>query len=104
MFRAWMATPTLTHILATAALMLGLWRLIARDIDTLRDDLRDVRADVGNLRDAWRASKDCSRGSPGNAGPTCARTPPPDSPAPAASSRPRLKATRRFTSTGRGSA
>lgn len=42
------SVPTL--IVTIAALMVGSWRLIARDVNAIRADLRDVRADVRDIR------------------------------------------------------
>ena len=52
---------SLTLIVAIAALMVGLWRLIARDINAVRADLRDIRTEAADDRRALQVAMDAFR-------------------------------------------
>ena len=52
---------SLTLIVAIAALMVGLWRLIARDINAVRADLRDIRTEAAADRRALQVAMDSFR-------------------------------------------
>ena len=58
---AGMDGDSLTLIVAIAALMVGLWRLIARDINTVRADLRDIRTEAAADRCALQVAMDAFR-------------------------------------------
>ena len=58
---AGMDGDSLTLIVAIAALMVGLWRLIARDINAVRADLRDIRTEAAADRRALQVAMDAFR-------------------------------------------